>query len=77
MAHLMTWFRESVMSTRLKLFSDTLAAMYTPMAAMPFHCFSSVAWCLLLKGSRSMKGRRTQKLKAIWQVVNNSGNVKP
>ena len=33
--YLMTWFKDRVMRTRLRLFRDMLAAMYTPMATKP------------------------------------------
>lgn len=64
-AHLMTWFNERVISTRLRLFSATLAAMYSPIASSPFHCLRSVSRCLPTKGGRSMNGSSIRALKAM------------
>ncbi len=65
------------MSTRDRLFRAMLRAMKAPMQMMPFHCFSSVALCKLLKGCIIMKGASTTRLKSMCDTVMKRGKEKP
>lgn len=75
--HLMTWFRDRVISTSDRLLRAMLSAMRAPMQSNPFHCFCSVALCWLLKGSIIMNGASKMKLNSMCVTVINRGKEKP
>ncbi len=76
-AYLIIWLSDKLMLTRLLLLKAMLAAISTPMAIKPFHCFSIDFRCVPRIVSLSMCGINARKMKPMWQQVKAKGNVNP
>ncbi len=75
-SHLMTWFRDKDIWTRLRLLRLTLSAMKTPMHRRPLYCLDNVARCCIFVDV-TMTGKSTTNANIIWQMVSKIGKVKP
>jgi len=76
--YLMTWFRERVMCTRLRLFSAMFADSHPPTTTIPLQSLCSTArYFFHIPGIRKRAGSMKRKPKKAWDAVKSSGKEKP